>query len=97
MNRPNDRSDTALTLTATGVTLLGVLLSIGVTVGIGVSGPWWVRLLAGAGSTLLLIVIVKTASKKGHGPLARLANWTISAHDPSLPEPLDEEDRRSSR
>jgi len=75
----NDRTSRSLTLTTGGITLLGVLLSIGVTVGIGLSGPWWVRLLAGVGTTCLLVVVVKLGTSKGRGPLARLANWTIGS------------------
>lgn len=71
------RSSTAVTLTAAGVTLLGVLLSIGVTVGFGISGPWWLRLGAGLASTVVLVVVVKLATQHGRGPLARLANWTL--------------------
>lgn len=69
----------SVTLTATGVTLLGVLLSIGVTVGMGIAGPWWVRTVAGVASTVALIATVKLATRAGRGPLAQLANWTISA------------------
>lgn len=71
------RHATALSLTTGGITLLGVLLSIGTTVGLGVSGPWWVRTAAGAGTTLLLAVVVKLGTSSGRGPLARLANWII--------------------
>lgn len=78
-NRSGRRSSTALTLTAAGVTLLGVLVSIGVTVGIGVKGPWWLRLGAGLASTVVLVAIVKLTTRSGRGPLARLANWTIGA------------------
>jgi hypothetical protein len=69
----------SVTLTATGVTLLGVLLSIGVTVGMGISGPWWARTAVGLASTVALIATVKMATRAGRGPLARLATWTISA------------------
>ncbi len=77
--RSEERSSTAVTLTAAGVTLLGVLLSIGVTVGLGISGPWWLRVGAGFASTVALVVLVKLTTRKGRGPLARLANWTIGA------------------
>lgn len=73
-----DRSSTSVSLTAAGVTLLGVLLSIGATVGFGLSGPWWLRVGAGVGSTVLLVLVVKATTRQGRGPLARLANWTIS-------------------
>ncbi len=68
-----------MTLTAAGVTLLGVLLSIGVTIGIGLKGPWWLRVGAGLASTVVLVAIVKATTRTGRGPLARLANWTIGA------------------
>jgi len=37
------------------VTLIGVLLSIGVTVGFGVQGAWWLRAGVGIFATALLI------------------------------------------
>ena len=77
----DQRSSTAVTLTAAGVTLLGVLLSIGVTVGLGISGPWWLRAGAGAASTAALILVVKLTTQHGRWPLARLANWTIGGWD----------------
>ncbi len=73
--------DTALTLKATGVTLLGVLVSIGVTVALGMSADWWMRALAGAGVTLALAVLVKFGSASRRGPLTRLANWMTGAPD----------------
>jgi hypothetical protein len=75
----DSRTSTSLTLTTGGITLLGVLLSVGVTVGFGVSGPWWLRGLAGAGTTLALVVLVKLGTSSGRGPLARAANWVIGS------------------
>ena len=71
-------NSTTLTLTTGGITLLGVLLSIGVTVGFGVKGPWWLRVALGLAATVVLIAIVKVGTKSGRGPLARFARWTIS-------------------
>lgn len=76
-SQDNGRSSRSLNLTTGGLTLLGVMLSIGVTVGLGVSGPWWVRLLAGAGTTLALVSLVKLGTSSGRGPVAQLANWVI--------------------
>jgi hypothetical protein len=73
----NRSTSSSLTLTTGGITLLGVLLSVGVTVGLGVAGDWWVRVLAGAGTTMLLIVVVKLGTSAGRGPLAKLARWVI--------------------
>jgi hypothetical protein len=73
------RSSTALTLTTGGITLLGVLLSVGVTVGFGVKGPWWLRVLAGLGTVAVLVGVVKLGTASGRGPLARAANWIIGS------------------
>jgi hypothetical protein len=73
------RSARDLTLTTGGITLLGVLLSVGVSVGFGVSGAWWVRVLAGVATTAGLIVLVKAGTASGRGPLARAANWVIGS------------------
>jgi len=74
-----DSSSTSLTLTTGGITLLGVLVSVGATVGLGIDQEWWVRVLAGVGTTTVLAVIVKVGTGAGRGPLARLANWVIGS------------------
>ena len=74
-----DLSGQSLTLTTGGITLLSVLLGIGVTVGLGIGGAWWVRLAAGIVTTVVLGVAVKLGSKRGRGPLARLARWVIES------------------
>lgn len=72
-------SGTSLSLTTGGITLLGVLLSVGVTVAFGITAEWWVRALAGIGTTVVLVVIVKAATASGRGPLARIAHWIIGS------------------
>lgn len=75
-------STTQLNLTTGGITVLGVIVSVGTTVGFGLSGlPAWARLLAGAGTTLGLLIAVKLGTRSGAGPLARLASWVISADE----------------
>jgi hypothetical protein len=69
----------SLTLTAGGITLLGVLLSVGVTVGFGIEAEWWIRVLAGLATTMVLVVGVKLGTSAGRGPIARLARWTIGS------------------
>lgn len=73
------RSSTDVALTTGGITLLGVLLSVGTTVGFGISGPWWLRLLAGVVTTATLAALVRLGTRGGRGPMARLANWVIRA------------------
>lgn len=86
----DDRTSTSLSLTTGGITLLGVLLSVGVSVGFGVSGAWWVRVLAGVATTVVLVVVVKAGTSAGRGPIARLARWVIGSGD----EPSPPGDRR---
>jgi peptidoglycan/LPS O-acetylase OafA/YrhL len=75
------------TLRAMGVTLLGVLLSVGFTVGFGVPGPWWSGVLAGAATVGGLVVVVKLATAEGsRGLVARLADW-ITGSDQDGPAP----------
>ena len=62
-----------------GITLLEVLLSIGVTAGMGLDAAWWVRVLVGAATTLVLSVIVKLASSAGRGPLAAVPHGGLDA------------------
>lgn len=72
-------SSTTLTLTTGGITLLGVLLSVGVSVGFGIQAASWVRVLAGIATTVVLVVVVKLGTSSGRGPLARVARWTIGS------------------
>ncbi len=73
----DDRTSRSLNLTTGGLTLLGVMLSIGITVGIGISAAWWIRVIAGIATTAILIAVVKLGTSSGRGPVARLANWVI--------------------
>ncbi len=59
-----------------GVTLFGVVLSIGVSVAFGLQAEWWVRVLAGAASASVLIVVIKLGTAQGSkGVVARAADW----------------------
>ena len=77
----DDRTGRTLSLTTGGITLHGVLLSVGVSVGFGISGAWWVRMLAGVATVVVLTVGVKVGTAAGRGPLARLARWMIGPDD----------------
>ena len=66
--------DMRLTLQAAGVTLLGVFLSIGVTVAFGLTQAWWIRLLAGVGTTIGLAVGAALLGTRT-SLLIRLADW----------------------
>ncbi len=74
-----ERTSRSLNLSTGGITLLGVLLSIGVTVGMGLTTAWWVRVVAGLATTAVLTLIVKLGSNAGRGPVARLAEWMIGS------------------
>lgn len=76
-----ERSGRTLSLTTAGLTLFGVMLGIGTTVGFGVSGTWWVRVLCGLATTALLIAIVKLGTARGRGPLVKLADWILVSPD----------------
>ena len=75
------RTSRTLSLTTGGITLLGVLLSVGVSVAFGISAAWWVRTLAGMATVVVLIVGVKVGTAAGRGPLAKLARWMIGPDD----------------
>jgi hypothetical protein len=90
------RSSRTLSLTTGGITLLGVLVSVGATVGLGLSGPWWVRAAAGLATTVLLGAAVKLGTRSGRGPLARLALWMIG-HPTDQPSRSSAEDGGSGR
>lgn len=66
-------------LTGTGITLLGVLLSVGVSIGMGMAGPWWLRVGAGLLTTIALVVVVKVSTTTGRGPVARAARWAVTS------------------
>lgn len=81
MPKESGRTATSLSLTTGGITLIGVLLSLGLTVGFGITGEWWIRVLAGVITTVGLVVLVKVLTASGRGPLARAANWIIGTSD----------------
>lgn len=74
--------ETALSLKGVGITILSVIASVGVSVGFGIGGPWWLRVAAGLAVVVALVLVVKVASQGRRGPLTRLANWVIGAPDP---------------
>ncbi len=78
-DRSADSRSDSLQLQTAGLTLLGVLLSIGITVGLGIGGAWWARFLAGTTTVVVLILIVGLGARPGRGPLARLASWITQA------------------
>ena len=68
----------ALALTTGGITILGVIVSIAVTVAFAAVDDWWERAAAGGTTAVALVVLVKLTTRTGRGPLARLARWTIN-------------------
>lgn len=92
--RRDEEHATALSMTSSGITLLGVLVSVGFTVAMGISGSWWVRVLAGIGTIVALVLLVKVGTESGRGPLARLARWIIGYEDEGRSDSM--RSRRSS-
>jgi hypothetical protein len=46
-------------LNDTRLAVLGILVGIGLSVGLGVPGPWWVGVLAGLGSFILACALIR--------------------------------------
>lgn len=67
------------TLTSLGIMLLGVLVSIGLTVGFGVTAAWWVRVVAGVAAVTVLAVSIELGTASQSGLLARLSAWIQNA------------------
>lgn len=63
-----------LALEGIGLTLIGVIVSMGLTVGLGVQGQWWVRVLCGAATSIGFTAIVKLAHSRA-SVLKRFADW----------------------
>jgi hypothetical protein len=72
--------------TALGVTLIGVILSTGMTVGFGVHGDWWVRFVAACATVFALGAAVKALTRGGHGALSRLAEWLVGGTGDDNPD-----------
>ncbi len=71
---PHVSAERQLALQAAGITLLGVLASIGVTVAFGLQAHWSLRVLAGAATTAGLALAVNLLGTRTN-LLARLADW----------------------
>jgi hypothetical protein len=60
-----------------GITMLSVVLGVAVTVALGIQAEWWVRTLVGVGVFLLLMAAIKLGTRRGRGPISRLAVWML--------------------
>jgi hypothetical protein len=64
--------------TALGITLIGVVIGIAVTIVIGISGlDFWERVILGIALTTGILLLIKLLTQKGTGPLSKLARWTV--------------------
>lgn len=85
-DKANERDElgaqTAITLQASALTLLGVILSIAISLALGLPGPWWFRVGTGALVAIVLITGIKILSGSRRGPLTRIANWVLGAPNP---------------
>ncbi len=75
-------SQQRLTVKSLGITLTALLLSIGVTVAFGIKDDWWVRILAGAGTTIVLAVLIRVGSGE-RGVLTRAGDWITQSKEES--------------
>jgi hypothetical protein len=71
---------TRLTLEAAGITLIGVILSISLTVAFGLELAVWLKVAAGIFTAVALTAAVKLSAAQG-AALRRLANWITRAGD----------------
>ena len=69
---------TRLTLEAAGITLIGVIISIGLTVGFGLKTDLWTRVGVGAGTADVLLLVVKLSCSE-RAALGRAAHWITRA------------------
>ena len=70
---------TRLTLEAAVITLIIVIISIGLTGGVGLkTNHLWTRVIAGSGTAGVLVAVVKLSSSEG-AALRRAANWITRA------------------
>ncbi len=60
-----------------GITMLSVLLGVALTVAFGIEGEWWVRTLAGVAVFLVLTAAIKLGTRRGKGPISKLAEWVV--------------------
>jgi len=71
---PTAGSTGYVTREAIGLTLIGVLVNIGVTVGLAVNAAWYVSVGAGLAAPIVLVVLLK-ATHHHVGAMKRLADW----------------------
>lgn len=72
-----------MSMSAIGLTLVGVAINIGTTVGFGMHGEWWIRLVASIGSTGAILAVTAAASRRMNA-LRRAARWLTNY--PSTPD-----------
>lgn len=74
-HRTSPSGSTASSTTSTGITLIGVLVSIGSTVGFGFSGLWSLPVVAGCAMALALAATVEVGTLSHQDQLACQAAW----------------------
>ena len=73
-SNPGAGSTGYVTREAIGLTLIGVLVNIGVTVALAVDAAWYVCVGAGIAAPIILVVLLKVAHHHV-GAMKRLADW----------------------
>lgn len=78
----SSNSHDARTLRSIGITMIGIVASIGATVGFGIPGPWWVRVGAGLLTAVALSFAIKVSTaESSRGPLTKFANWITGTNE----------------
>jgi hypothetical protein len=80
MNAEEERDDARLELTeiGLGVTVLGVIVNMGLTLGLGVSGPLGLKLGLAFGCPVLFAIVVALGSRRFH--LTRSITRAVTQH-----------------
>lgn len=62
------------TLEGVGITLIGIVITLSVTVALAIHGVWWAKVLGGVATAVAFTALVKAGHHWG-GLMKRLADW----------------------
>jgi hypothetical protein len=50
---------------------------VALTVAFGIKGDWWVQMTVGIAVFMALLAAIKLGTRRGKGPLSKLAAWIV--------------------